>query len=160
MQFLFSCAPFWDVFVLELAGVEGGDLILPCTAPKDLSNFNLTWSFLPADHPLVILTYNSSTQWMAEGWAGQAQLDAQRVKAGDGSLKLQNLQSLEHSGVYTCSFAAHQNTHAVHIRVNVTTARSKAIITGPRLNNTLRARLSSPLSSKAESHTTPSSHKP
>lgn len=136
MQFFLSCAPFWDV--LELTSVEGGDLILPCTAPEDLSNFNLTWSFLPADHPLVILTYNSSTQWTAEGWAGQAQLDAHRVKAGEGSLKLQNLQSSEHSGIYTCSFAAQQNTHVVHIRVNVTTTRSKAISAssiGPSLND-------------------------
>ncbi|XP_041922885.1 uncharacterized protein hhla2b.1 isoform X1 [Alosa sapidissima] len=106
----------------EVSSIEGGDLMLPCKAPGDLRDFTLTWSFLPADHPLLILTYNSSTQWTAQEWAGRAQLDGLRVKAGDGSLKLQNLQNSEHSGTYTCSFKAHRNTHVVHIRVNVTTS--------------------------------------
>ncbi|XP_062377276.1 CD276 antigen homolog [Sardina pilchardus] len=109
----------------EVSNTEGGDLILPCRAPKDLHNFTLTWYFLPADHPLVILTYNSSTQWTAKEWADRAQLDGLRWKAGDGSLKLQNPQSSEHSGTYTCSFTAHQNTHVVHIRVNVTATRGE-----------------------------------
>ena len=116
-----------DVSALEVSSTEGGDLTLPCTAPRDLRNFTLTWSFLPADHPLVILTYNSSTQWTAEAWKGRAQLGEATVKSGNGSLRLRNLQSAEHSGIYTCSFTGHQNTHVVHIRVNVTTARSKRI---------------------------------
>ncbi|KAL2085860.1 hypothetical protein ACEWY4_019180 [Coilia grayii] len=114
----------------DMSSTEGGDLTLPCVAPADLlPNFTLTWSFLPTDQSSVILTYNSSRHWVAEAWGGHVQLDTLAVKSGNGSLRLRNLYTKQHTGIYTCSFTAPKHTHVAHIRLNVTSIRSEKVQT-------------------------------
>ncbi|KAG5850357.1 V-set domain-containing T-cell activation inhibitor 1 [Anguilla rostrata] len=111
----------------ELSSEEGGELIIPCLSPTDLHNFTLTWTFTRADKPEDILTFNSQSSLTSNQWAGQAQVDHDRVLSGDGSLRLQNLQNAEHTGTYTCTFSAARSRHMVYTSVNISATAAEKL---------------------------------
>ena len=98
-------------------------------APHHLLNFSLTWSFSSAsasssapEPGVVLLRYDSRSRGSSSLWEGRAELDPDRVVEGDGSLWLRSPDSLDHSGMYVCTFSALHSKHTVQTRLNVSTA--------------------------------------
>ena len=105
---------------------EGRAFSIPCIAPRNLHNFSLPWTFSGSSEPAAVTTvirYDSRTRLTFNLWEGQAGLEDQdAVLAGNGSLLLQNPESQEHTGTYTCTFSGLQSRHTVQTKVNVTVA--------------------------------------
>ncbi|XP_060755695.1 HERV-H LTR-associating protein 2 [Neoarius graeffei] len=106
----------------EINSAEGQDITIPCRSPWNLQNFTLTWSFTRANTSTIICTYDSETQLISNRWNGRAWLEPQRVQEGDGSLRLLSVQSLEHTGMYTCNISTLQRNHVGQTRVNISSA--------------------------------------
>ena len=103
-----------------LSGVEGKDLYIPCMAPQNFQNFSLTWTFTRANKPtIVILDYDSRTNQTLNPWKGWAGLEKDNILKGNGSLLLQDPVSLEHTGIYMCTFSGLQSRHMVQTLVNI-----------------------------------------
>ena len=108
-----------------MTAVEGHPLAIPCVAPHPLLNFSLTWAFsssTSSEPGAVLLRYDSRSRGSSGLWEGQAELEPDRAVEGDGSLWLRSPDSLEHSGLYVCTFSALHSKHTVQTRLNVTTA--------------------------------------
>ncbi|CAL8304446.1 unnamed protein product [Gadus morhua 'NCC'] len=109
----------------DMTAVEGHPLAIPCVAPHPLLNFSLTWAFsssTSSEPGAVLLRYDSRSRGSSGLWEGQAELEPDRAVEGDGSLWLRSPDSLEHSGLYVCTFSALHSKHTVRTRLNVTTA--------------------------------------
>lgn len=101
----------------EMRGAEGRDVTLPCFTPASLNTPLLNWSFSGGEEPFQILTYDgqSGRSVVQRPWDAHLELDAFRVPFGDGSLRLMDPHSAEHSGSYSCVFAASRYTHTERI---------------------------------------------
>ncbi|XP_075905095.1 advanced glycosylation end product-specific receptor-like [Nelusetta ayraudi] len=99
--------------VREMRGSEGRDVTLPCFTPASLNKPLLHWSFSGGEEPFRILTYDAQSGLSAvpPPWDAHLELDAFRVPFGDGSLRLMDPRGAEHSGSYSCVFAAPRYTH-------------------------------------------------
>ncbi|XP_019897240.3 butyrophilin-like protein 2 [Esox lucius] len=108
----------------EIRGEEGKDLTIPCKAPPHLHHASLSWSFTNHSEPALILTYDSRSRHTSAlmPWEGRMHLDPLRVSLGDGSLRLVKPESREHTGVYTCVYAAPQMTHTENTGVKIISA--------------------------------------
>ncbi|MFT7800302.1 CD276 antigen-like isoform X1 [Arapaima gigas] len=106
----------------DVTGIAGQPLTIPCLAPRDLTNFTLTWTFLREQRPSTILTYSSYTGLMTNSWSDQAEVDGIQARSGNGSIRLWKLRNEENAGLYTCTFSAFQMSHTVLTRVSITGA--------------------------------------
>ncbi|KAL4657361.1 CD276 antigen-like isoform X2 [Arapaima gigas] len=104
----------------DVTGIAGQPLTIPCLAPRDLTNFTLTWTFLREQRPSTILTYSSYTGLMTNSWSDQAEVDGIQARSGNGSIRLWKLRNEENAGLYTCTFSAFQMSHTVLTRVSIT----------------------------------------
>ncbi|KAG1943973.1 uncharacterized protein hhla2b.1 [Pimephales promelas] len=103
----------------EISSIEGQDLKISCTAPWNLQNFTLTWSFTKGHESSTIYTYDSLTQLSSSVWKERVRLVTPRAQGGDGSLQLLIPLRLEDAGLYTCILSALRTKHEVRIRVNI-----------------------------------------
>ncbi|KAG7515301.1 HERV-H LTR-associating 2 [Solea senegalensis] len=99
---------------------QGHPLSIPCVAPHSLHNFSLIWTFTSITDLAVILRYDSRTRHTLNQWEGQAELDQDLLLLGNGSLLLHKPDSVEHSGMYTCTISGLQSRHMVQTNVNIT----------------------------------------
>uniref|UniRef100_A0A3Q3B6X5 HERV-H LTR-associating 2a, tandem duplicate 2 n=1 Tax=Kryptolebias marmoratus TaxID=37003 RepID=A0A3Q3B6X5_KRYMA len=106
----------------DLTQEEGRPLSIPCSAPRSLQNFSLTWTFASSSEPTLIVRYDNRTRHTVNLWEGQAELDQDLLLQGDGSLLLDKPDSGEHSGTYSCTFSSSQSRHVVQTEVNITVA--------------------------------------
>lgn len=102
---------------------EGRDVTLPCFTPASLNKPLLHWSFSGGEEPFRILTYDtqSGRSVVPPPWDAHLELDAYRVPFGDGSLRLMDPRGAEHSGSYSCVFAAQRYTHTERTDLTVDT---------------------------------------
>ncbi|XP_018590356.1 CD276 antigen-like isoform X2 [Scleropages formosus] len=103
----------------DMTGTVGQALTIPCFAPRDMTNFTLTWTFMRDQQPSTILTYSSGTKEMNNDWSHQARVDKTQARSGNGSLRLWNLMNQENAGTYTCTFSATQSTHTVLTSISI-----------------------------------------
>uniref|UniRef100_A0AAY3ZZE5 Ig-like domain-containing protein n=1 Tax=Denticeps clupeoides TaxID=299321 RepID=A0AAY3ZZE5_9TELE len=99
------------------------EVLIPCTAPKALQNFTLTWTFTRKNEPMIILTYDSRNRRITNLWESQVALDQDQVILGNGSLQLPNPESEDNTGSYTCIFSGFQTKHIIQSWVNITVRR-------------------------------------
>ncbi|XP_062841215.1 HERV-H LTR-associating protein 2 [Trichomycterus rosablanca] len=104
----------------DMNPAEHQNLTIPCKAPWDIQDFTLTWSFTRENRTTDVCKYDSRTDLITNLWKSTAFLEHQRLEKGDASLRLVNLRSLEHTGVYICNISAFQRAHVGQIEVNVT----------------------------------------
>lgn len=118
----------WKASLLqtEIAGEVGRDLIIPCMAPKNLKNFNLTWTFRKKGKNKDILTYSSQTRTIVNHWEDDAEVDLDKAQTGDGSLYVDGFELSKHSGKYTCIFSGPQVKYTVQTSVNMGSNRAIA----------------------------------
>lgn len=116
----------WTTSLRErvIKGVQGKDLSLPCSAPTYLNQPSLRWSFSNGEDSSHILTYDSRSgdSVSTPPWDSHVELDGFRVPFGDGSLRLMDPGTSDHSGSYTCVFSVPRGTHI---------ERNDVIIEGP-----------------------------
>ncbi len=112
------------MYISEITGSEGKDLVLPCKAPKKLQSFSLVWTFTTANKTTDILTYDSRTHKSRSFW-DNAELEEDDALKGDVSLTLENTVGSEHSGIYTCTFSGADTLHLIQSRVVITSARQE-----------------------------------
>lgn len=107
----------------EISWKEKRNLTIPCHAPSDLHNPSLSWSFTNHNKPVIIATHNSlSPQSLSsEPWRGHVVLDP----SGDGSLRLIDPDSLEHTGIYTCVYSSPKSTYTELIHVNFSSVKGE-----------------------------------
>lgn len=88
-------------------------MTLPCFTPASLNRPLLHWSFSGGEEPFRILTFDTKSGRSAAPppWDAHLELDDYRVPFGDGSLRLMDPHVSEHSGSYSCVFAAQRYTH-------------------------------------------------
>ncbi|XP_076876423.1 HERV-H LTR-associating protein 2 [Brachyhypopomus gauderio] len=115
----------WTASLLqkEMTGKNGQYLVVPCTAPKNLKNFTLTWTFTRQGKHEEIITYYSENKNLVNHWDKHAELDWHKVSMGDWSLHIEHLEGSTQSGTYTCTFSGSQAKHIVQTRVNVSASR-------------------------------------
>ncbi|XP_066507777.1 HERV-H LTR-associating protein 2 [Hoplias malabaricus] len=118
----------WKASLLqtEMVGTEGQDLVIPCIAPKNLKNFNLTWTFTKTSKSKDILTYSSQTDKVINHWDDHADMKQHKVRSGDGSLYMDDTEGLKHSGEYTCTFSGPKFKYIVQTSVSFSASRSAA----------------------------------
>ncbi|KAG9263728.1 hypothetical protein AMEX_G23788 [Astyanax mexicanus] len=121
-------SPTWRASLLqtEIAGKVGQDLTIPCIAPKNLRNFNLTWTFRKKGKTKDILTYNSQTHVIVNHWDEDAEVELDKAQMGDGSLYLDDLEQSKHSGKYTCIFSGPKVKYTVQTSVNIGSTQAVA----------------------------------
>lgn len=107
-------------FSEDIMQEEGHGLYIPCVAPHNLQNFSLTWNFTSSRESTIILKYDMKTRHTFNLWEGEATLDQDLLRLGDGSLFLHKADIEEHTGLYTCTFIGLQSKHIVQTRVNIT----------------------------------------
>lgn len=118
----FMCSPLHRLWpAAALRGQEGRDVTLPCFTPASLHQPLLHWSFSGGEEPFRILSYDSQSGRSAvpPPWDGHLELDAFRVQFGDGSLRLMDPRGAQHTGSYSCVFAAPRYTHTERTALTV-----------------------------------------
>ncbi|XP_072567520.1 HERV-H LTR-associating protein 2 [Paramormyrops kingsleyae] len=103
----------------EMRPTEGTQVTIPCTAPRNLQNFTLTWSFTRQRQLSIILTYDSLTRHVTNHWGKRAHLDHNWASSGDGSLHLQDLGSSAQTGMYICIISTPRTKYLTYTSVNV-----------------------------------------
>lgn len=99
---------------------EGRALSIPCTAPYELQNFSLTWTFMSSSEPVVILRYDTKSRHIFNVWEDQAELDPEQLLLSNASLLLHKPNIEEHSGLYSCIISGVHSKHLVQTDVNIT----------------------------------------
>lgn len=114
--------PAWTASLREreIKGRQGKDITIPCRVPTYLNNPALQWTFSNGEQFSRVLTYDSHSGRSVSSppWDSHTELDVFRVPFGDGSLRLMDPKSLEHTGSYTCEFSM---PYKIHIERNEVT---------------------------------------
>lgn len=116
-----SLIKFNPCLCLEIRGHQGRDLTIPCYAPTYLNNPLLHWSFSHGEDPSPILTYDiqSGHSTSLPPWDNHVEVNGFQVPFGDGSLRLMDPRSSEHTGSYTCVFSVPHSTHTERTDVTI-----------------------------------------
>ncbi|KAL4657362.1 hypothetical protein GN956_G4890 [Arapaima gigas] len=106
----------------DMIGTAGQALTIPCLAPRNLTDFTLTWSFIGEQASFTILTFRSLTAEVNIHGPDQAQVNISEAKLGNGTLQLPMGQSQVKARKYNCTFSSFQSTHTILTYISVTDA--------------------------------------
>ncbi|XP_055064013.2 programmed cell death 1 ligand 1 isoform X1 [Misgurnus anguillicaudatus] len=106
----------------EIIGFEKQNLVIPCTAPKNLQFSTLVWTVTKDNKTTDVLKHDSLTR-KSTSFTDYAKVKDDLVSKGNGSLTLDNPVGPDRSGIYSCVFYGETTIHRIETNVDLTQSK-------------------------------------